>query len=294
MASDDWDEWRDALDDDFEAEAQAVAPPPGAGDRVLAAVLGATAGAGAGGGATGVSAWVKGALLGALVGGAVVAVWVAGGSPEPAASSWDAGGAEMGVDAGGAAVTGFADGGGADGMRDGIDGGLDDAELEGMADGMLDGMIDGMPDGIGDGTPDGMPDGTPSANPPRGASSDGAARRASGAAQRPKRQRAERQHAERQRATSPADTLRAESALLVAARGRLAAGDAAGALARAETHRRRFPRGRLWQEREVIAIKALWALERRAAAQARAARFVERVPDSAYRRTLAPMLPEAP
>lgn len=272
MASDDWDAWRDAeLDADLEAEAQVVAPPPGAEDRVLAAVLAATAGAGAGAGASGgggaatASAWIKGALLGALVGGAVVAVLVTSGSPDAVAptAGWDGGGEVVTVD-----------GGVMDGMSDGIDNGMPDGTLLGLSPDMAGDRTDGTVDGTFDDTDDGIADDTVRE------------REAPAKPSKPTQRRP--------RAPSPADTLRAESTLLAAARGRLAAGDAEGALARAETHRRRFARGRLWQEREVIAVKALWAMGRREAAQARAARLVERAPDSAYRRALAPMLPEAP
>jgi hypothetical protein len=54
-------------------------------------------------------------------------------------------------------------------------------------------------------------------------------------------------------------------------------------LALAEEHARRFPRGALIQEREVIAIQALLALGRRSEAQARGNAFLRAYPTSIYR-----------
>lgn len=58
------------------------------------------------------------------------------------------------------------------------------------------------------------------------------------------------------------------------------------ALAICNEHARRFPAGELTQEREVIAIEALVALDRRAEAVARAARFERKFPGSAHLRRI--------
>jgi hypothetical protein len=67
--------------------------------------------------------------------------------------------------------------------------------------------------------------------------------------------------------------------------------DPARALALATEHEQRFPRGALGQEREVIAVGALVALGRAPEARARAARFVERFPGSAYRQRIEALVP---
>ncbi|WP_437955548.1 hypothetical protein WME76_29075 [Sorangium sp. So ce119] len=66
----------------------------------------------------------------------------------------------------------------------------------------------------------------------------------------------------------------------------------AEALALADAHLARFPGGALAQEREVIAVGALKALGRGGEALARANRFVEAHPSSAYRRRLEILVPE--
>ncbi len=73
---------------------------------------------------------------------------------------------------------------------------------------------------------------------------------------------------------------REETRLLDRARS-LLRNDAAAALELAREHERRFPRGLLVQEREVIAIDALLRTGRRPYAHQRAARFRERFPTSA-------------
>jgi hypothetical protein len=67
--------------------------------------------------------------------------------------------------------------------------------------------------------------------------------------------------------------------------------DPARALALVREHEQRFPRGALGQEREVIAVGALVALGRTSEARARAARFVELFPRSAYRRRIEALAP---
>ncbi len=73
----------------------------------------------------------------------------------------------------------------------------------------------------------------------------------------------------------------AEAALLEKARSELASSPAQ-ALAATQEHAQRFPHGLLTQEREVIAISALRRLGRTAEADARAARFEKRYPNSAH------------
>jgi len=83
----------------------------------------------------------------------------------------------------------------------------------------------------------------------------------------------------------------AELALLRTAQDALRA-DPARALDVAAEHTRRFGDGTLAQEREVVAIEALVALERRAEARTRAVRFTARWPRSAHARRLAVILGE--
>ena len=80
--------------------------------------------------------------------------------------------------------------------------------------------------------------------------------------------------------------LDAELALLRGARAALAAGTGAEALALLAEHERRFPSGHLAEERVVLTVQALCALGRRVEAQATAARFVARHPDSPHAPTL--------
>lgn len=78
------------------------------------------------------------------------------------------------------------------------------------------------------------------------------------------------------------DDLAAERALLERARAALARGDAAGALDAVDRHAARFPRGRLAEEREVLAVQALASAARVDEARARAARFHRDHPKSAF------------
>lgn len=71
-----------------------------------------------------------------------------------------------------------------------------------------------------------------------------------------------------------------ERAALELARTALARGDAPAALAAAERHASKYPRGQLAEEREAIAVQALVALGRAAEAEARAARFKATYPRS--------------
>lgn len=77
-----------------------------------------------------------------------------------------------------------------------------------------------------------------------------------------------------------------EARLLLAARRALAR-DPATALARADEHARRFADSTLAEERELVAVRALVALDRGTEAQARAARFTERFPGSVHASALA-------
>ena len=76
--------------------------------------------------------------------------------------------------------------------------------------------------------------------------------------------------------------LQAESLLLGAARTKLGGGDYQGALDDVARLRAQFPRGKLVQEREVVALDSLAALGNRTALQARARAFLSRFPSSPY------------
>jgi hypothetical protein len=113
-------------------------------------------------------------------------------------------------------------------------------------------------------------------------------------------------HVERRRATVPPIAARPEPAMpaielpgltvlprqtptdadeelrLVGAAQRALPRDPALALALAREHARRFPGGELAQERDAIAISALWETGQRDAARARARRFVQEHPGSTY------------
>jgi hypothetical protein len=82
--------------------------------------------------------------------------------------------------------------------------------------------------------------------------------------------------------TAPPLTLSAERALLDDARAALAAGDAAHSLARLDEHVRRFPKPRLAEEREALAVQALVLLKRYDDARERAARFKASAPNSLF------------
>jgi outer membrane protein assembly factor BamD (BamD/ComL family) len=80
-------------------------------------------------------------------------------------------------------------------------------------------------------------------------------------------------------ASSPS-ALAAELGALDAARSRLDAGDASGALSRLDDYTRSYPRGRLALEAEVLRIDALSRSGQRAVAEKRAATFLRRHPNS--------------
>lgn len=73
-----------------------------------------------------------------------------------------------------------------------------------------------------------------------------------------------------------------ERALVEMARTALARGDNAAALAAAQDHERAFASGRLREEREFIAVKALAALGRSKEAEARGTRFLTSYPRSMF------------
>jgi len=85
----------------------------------------------------------------------------------------------------------------------------------------------------------------------------------------------------------------AELALLERAQ-RVLRSDPAAALALAESHRARFERGALAQEREMLAIEALLRLERRAHAERRARAFAQRYPQSSHGPRLRDLLRSGP
>jgi hypothetical protein len=76
--------------------------------------------------------------------------------------------------------------------------------------------------------------------------------------------------------------LEAESRLVEAARARLVAGDPRGALDGIAHVAAQFPHGRLLQEKELVAIDSLAALDERRAMQSRARAFLERFPRGPY------------
>jgi hypothetical protein len=80
-------------------------------------------------------------------------------------------------------------------------------------------------------------------------------------------------------ADSPSDLAR-ERALLDIARADAAQGEPARVLAVVEQHRQRFPHGRLAEEREALAIRALLSLGRRQDAETRARAFRAAYPNS--------------
>jgi hypothetical protein len=84
---------------------------------------------------------------------------------------------------------------------------------------------------------------------------------------------------------SPAD-LNVERALLDQAQRAMARGDAAASLVVLTTHGRRFPHGRLEEEREALAVKTLAALGRDDEAKVRGARFRLHFPNSLLRSTV--------
>jgi hypothetical protein len=87
-------------------------------------------------------------------------------------------------------------------------------------------------------------------------------------------------HAEE--ASETPSALQAESRLLASARAKFAGGDPQGALDDIARLSARFPRGKLAQEREVVAIDCLAALGNRDAMHSRALAFLQRFPNGPY------------
>ena len=82
-------------------------------------------------------------------------------------------------------------------------------------------------------------------------------------------------------ADAPSD-LAAEQGLIDTARSALSRGRGADALHAADDHAHRFPRGRLAEEREMLAIQALLLVGKRTDAEARVQRFHKAYPQSLY------------
>jgi hypothetical protein len=78
------------------------------------------------------------------------------------------------------------------------------------------------------------------------------------------------------------DALAAERLLIDDARSRLVSGDPQAALARLQEHARRFPRGRLAEDREALAVQALVQSGQYDAARRRARELRSRWPESVY------------
>ena len=83
-------------------------------------------------------------------------------------------------------------------------------------------------------------------------------------------------------APPPVSTLAAEQSLIETARSALARGRADDALRATSEHEKQFPRGRLAEERELLAIQALVQAGRTSDAEARAKRFHAAYPSSLY------------
>ena len=78
------------------------------------------------------------------------------------------------------------------------------------------------------------------------------------------------------------DTLAVERGIIDDARAKLASGDPGAALRRLDEHARRFPKARLEEEREALAIQALVNAGKPEDARVRARTFRERWPKSVY------------
>ncbi len=83
--------------------------------------------------------------------------------------------------------------------------------------------------------------------------------------------------------TPSTDTLGVERRALDEARSKLASGDPGGALRQLTEHEQRFPKARLAEEREALAVQALVNEGRKEDARARAKAFRDRWPTSVYR-----------
>jgi hypothetical protein len=87
-------------------------------------------------------------------------------------------------------------------------------------------------------------------------------------------------------------SLAAERAVLEIARNAVGRGEGAVALRALERHAAEFPRGRLAEEREALAVQALELAGRRSEARARAEQFRSRFPKSLLRAAIAGTLDE--
>jgi hypothetical protein len=93
----------------------------------------------------------------------------------------------------------------------------------------------------------------------------------------------------RSRSPGPHDRssiLDAERSLVEQARSALARGDASSAIAAVDEHKRRFPKGALAEEREVLAIRALLRSGQKDAARQRIDLFLRTYPESVFRPTV--------
>jgi predicted Zn-dependent protease len=88
-----------------------------------------------------------------------------------------------------------------------------------------------------------------------------------------------------------ASRLREESRALGEAREALRSGDAEGAIERLDALGNRYPDGILAQEREALAIEALYRVGKRDAAQTRAAAFLRAYPSSPHATKIRALLP---
>jgi hypothetical protein len=92
---------------------------------------------------------------------------------------------------------------------------------------------------------------------------------------------------------SSSDTALAEERSLIdRARSALARGDSSSSLEACDLHARKFPRGRLSEERELLAVQALVRSHALDAARARAGRFRTNYPKSMFLPALSRMVPE--
>ncbi|APR80379.1 Hypothetical protein A7982_05726 [Minicystis rosea] len=92
----------------------------------------------------------------------------------------------------------------------------------------------------------------------------------------------------------PVSDLAAEQTLIDTARAALSRGRGGDALRAADEHAKRFPRGRLSQERELLGIQALLLSGRRSDAEARGERFKAAFPRSLYASAIDELLGNAP
>jgi len=91
-----------------------------------------------------------------------------------------------------------------------------------------------------------------------------------------------------------ADSLRAEHVLLRAARRALRRGDVGQAKRLLDSHRERFPSGKLAEERDAISVSVLWRMGRHTAARRAAERFRRRHPGSILQSSIDAVVSQTP